>query len=159
MKYRFFAATELKSRAMLSATVHRGILRRKPSPPPPPKQRRCFSSVEYPPLEHQPQWSGLCNWRRSPLNRDRRWGTNGPIHEHNEIERAPPPPDFSSCSSLAEMGGIVLSTADPIAKAELSHIAYAKWRREGLPIGVSDAPLRPARPAKPQLVRFSCCFD
>lgn len=50
------------------------------------------------------------------------------------------------------MGGLVLSTADPLTKAKLSHFAYAKWRREGLPIGVSDAPSRPARPSKPQLV-------
>lgn len=149
--------------AMLSAAIHRAFIRRKPPlPPPPPKHRRCFCSVtpiDYPPLDYQPQWSGLQNWRRKPLNRDRCWGPNGAIHEHNEVEHAPPSSDFSSCSSLAEMGGIVLSTADPLSKAKLSHIAYAKWRREGLPIGVSDAPSRPARPAKPQLVRFLCCFD
>lgn len=57
---------------MLSATIHRGFLRRKPPLPPPPKHRRCFSSVEYPPIHHQPEWSGLNSWRRSPLNRDRR---------------------------------------------------------------------------------------
>ncbi|KAK6142639.1 hypothetical protein DH2020_022987 [Rehmannia glutinosa] len=50
------------------------------------------------------------------------------------------------------MGGVVLSTADPLTKAMLSHLAYSKWRQEGLPVGVSDAPSTPARPVKPQLV-------
>ncbi|KAH6764058.1 diiron containing four-helix bundle family ferritin protein [Perilla frutescens var. frutescens] len=140
---------------MLSAAIHRVIIHRKPPLPQPPKHRRCFcsvTSIHYPPLRHQPQWSGLHNWRRSPLNRDRHWGPNGPIHERNEIELAPSSPVFSSCSSLAEMGSLVLSTADPLAKAKLSHFAFAKWRREGLQIGVSEAPSRPARPDKPQLV-------
>lgn len=147
-----------KSRAMLSAAIHRVIIHRKPPLLPPPRYRRCFcsiASIDYPPLHHQPQWSGLHNWRRSPLNRDRQWGPHGPIREHDGVELSPPPPDFSSCSSLAEMGGIVLSTADPLTKAKLSHFAYSKWRREGFPVGVSDAPSRPARPVKPQLV---LCF-
>ncbi|KAL0320367.1 UNVERIFIED_CONTAM: putative protein HI [Sesamum radiatum] len=50
------------------------------------------------------------------------------------------------------MGAVVLSTADPLAKAELSHSAYTKWRQNGLPVGVSEAPSSPARPPKPQLV-------
>ncbi|KAL2457538.1 Protein of unknown function DUF455 [Forsythia ovata] len=50
------------------------------------------------------------------------------------------------------MGAVVLSTADPLTKSKLSHLAYAKWRREGLPIGVSQAPFKPARPLKPQMV-------
>ncbi|XP_057796239.1 uncharacterized protein LOC131012315 [Salvia miltiorrhiza] len=144
---------QLKSRAMLSAAVHRVIFRRKPAPP--PTHHRCFcslTSIDYPPLDHQPQWSGLHQWRRSPLNRDRHWGPNGPIQQLNEIEHALSSPDFSSCSSLAEIAGVVLSTPDPIAKANLSHAAYAKWRRQGFPIGVSNAPSRPARPAKPLLV-------
>lgn len=150
---------QLKSRAMLTAAIHRVVIRRIPPLPPPPRHRRCFcslTSIDYPPLQHQLQWSGLHNWRRSPLNRDREWGPNGPIHEHNEIEDTTSSPDFCSCSSLAEMAGVVLSTSDPLAKAKLSHAAYAKWRREGLPIGLSDPPSSPARPAKPQLVY---CFD
>lgn len=147
---------QLKSRAMLSTAIHRFSIHRKPPLPPPLKHCHCFSavtSIDYPPLHHHPQWSGLHHWRRSPLNRDRYWGPNGPIQELNEIELNPySPPVFSSCSSLAEMGGVVLSTADPLTKAKLSHLAYSKWRQEGLPIGVSDAPSRPARPAKPQLV-------
>lgn len=55
-------------------------------------------------------------------------------------------------SSLAEMGSLVLSTSDPLTKSKLSHLAYSRWRTEHLPIGDSQAPDRPARPAKPQLV-------
>lgn len=121
------------------------------------KQSRCFcspTSIHYPPLQHHPQWSGLHDWRRSPLNRDRYWGPSGPIQgETDEVElSSPSPPVLSSCSSLAEMGGVVLSSEDPLKKAELTHLVYKKWRHEGLPVGVCDAPSRPARPPKPQLV-------
>ncbi|KAL7104020.1 hypothetical protein ACP275_08G218000 [Erythranthe tilingii] len=125
---------------------------------PPLNQIRRFSSaasVEYPPIHHHPQWSGLDRWRRSPLNRDRCWGPNGPIEEKPcEIELRPTtsPPSFSSCSSLAEMGGVVLSSADPLTKAKLTHFAYTKWRLGDLPVGFSHPPSRPARPPKPQLV-------
>ena len=142
---KFVMLQPVKSTAMLSAA----IFRRKP-----PRYHQCFCSLAT--IDYQPQWSGLHNWRRSPLNRDRHWGPNGPILHDNEIEHASSSPDFTSCSSLAEMAALVLSTPDPLAKAKLSHAAYSKWRREGLPIGVSDAPSKPARPAKPQLV---CFFD
>lgn len=111
---------------------------------------------QYPPLDHQ--WSGLDNWRHGPLNRNRYWGPNGPIQDLNQtgtdagMGTDHPLVLLSSCSSLAEMGAVVLSTADPLTKSKLSHLAYDKWRREGLPIGVSQAPPRPARPLKPQLV-------
>ncbi|KAL1562773.1 hypothetical protein AAHA92_05314 [Salvia divinorum] len=150
---KFVILQQVKSRAMLSAAIHTGIFRRKP--PQTPRYHQCFCSlttIDYPPLHHQPQWSGLHNWRRSPLNRDRHWGPNGPAHQNNEIEHASSYPNFSSCSSLAEIAAVILSTPDPLAKAKLSHAAYVKWRREGLPIGVSDAPSTPSRPAKPQLV-------
>ncbi|KAI3465816.1 hypothetical protein Pfo_022479 [Paulownia fortunei] len=147
---------QLEFRAMLSTAIRKFSTHPTPPLPPSLKHRRRFSSassIDYPPLHHHPQWSGLHHWRRSPLNHDRYWGTNGPIQEPNEIKFSPPsPPVFSSCSSLAEMGGVVLSTADPLTKAKLSHLAYTKWRQEGLPVGVSDAPSRPARPPKPQLV-------
>ncbi|XP_075478241.1 uncharacterized protein LOC142519189 [Primulina tabacum] len=117
---------------------------------------RAFSSstsTEYPPLHGHPQWSGLHHWRRSPLNDHRYWGPNGPIQEPHETEIATHSfPSLNSCASLAEMGGVVLSTADPLIKAKLSHLAFAKWREKGLPVGVSDAPLAPARPTKPLLV-------
>ncbi|KZV52709.1 hypothetical protein F511_23172 [Dorcoceras hygrometricum] len=120
---------------------------------------RAFSSstsIEYPPLHNHSQWSGLHHWRRSLLNDYRYWGSNGPVQEPAETETGPH--SFStfsalnSCASLAEMGAMVLSTANPLVKAKLSHLAYAKWREKGLPVGVSDAPLAPARPVKPLLV-------
>ncbi|XP_021744947.1 uncharacterized protein LOC110710913 [Chenopodium quinoa] len=98
---------------------------------------------------HLHQWSGLQQWRESSINQDRAWGSSGP--------EPPLKPDqveipSGSGSSLAELGAMVLSTSDPIAKSQLSHFAYSKWRSEKLPIGVFDPPSRPARPCKPQLV-------
>ncbi|XVF14613.1 hypothetical protein REPUB_Repub09cG0076300 [Reevesia pubescens] len=94
-------------------------------------------------------WSGLQSWRESPLNEDRFWGPNGPqpfLHsQHNSSSEA-------SGSSLAELGALVLSTADPLTKSKLSHLAFSRWRKENLPIGVCQPPSRPARPPIPQLV-------
>ncbi|KAK4420913.1 putative protein HI [Sesamum alatum] len=135
---------QLKFRAMLSTAIHRFSTH--PMLPLRPPRRHCrrFSSVTsiyYPPLENHPQWSGLHHWRRSSLNNDRYWGPNGPIEKPSKIEfSSPSPPILSSCSSLAEMGAVVLATADPLTKAELSHVAYKKWRQNGLPVGVSEAP-------------------
>ncbi|KAL8510904.1 hypothetical protein ACS0TY_017645 [Phlomoides rotata] len=140
---------------MISTAINRFSIRCGPPLPPPTKLRSCFcsvTSINYPTPHHHPQWSGLDYWRRNPLNRDRYWGPNGPIQQQNEIDSNSPCSVFSSCTSLAEMGGVVLSTEDPLVKANLSHLAYTKWRKEGLPVGVSDAPSRPARPDKPQLV-------
>lgn len=103
-------------------------------------------------LNH-PQWSGLHSWRYGPLNHNRLWGPNGP---------QPPPPSsvepddapLEVGSSLAEMGAVVLNTADPLTKSKLSHLAYSRWRQENLAIGVCEPPLQPARPPKPQLVSF-----
>lgn len=102
---------------------------------------------------HYSPWSGFQNWRASPLNKNRLWGPNGP-------EPLPASP-FEDCegrmalaSSLAEMGALVLSTGDPLTKSKLSHLAYSRWRTEHLPIGDSQAPDRPARPNRPQLVSF-----
>ncbi|GER56507.1 2-nonaprenyl-3-methyl-6-methoxy-1,4-benzoquinol hydroxylase [Striga asiatica] len=123
------------------------------SPPQLKHHRGRFSAAStgsYPPLLNHRYWSGLPCWRRSPINKDRYWGPNGPIQEPSEVQVIPA--DIGSCSSLAEMGSVVISTADPLAKAKLSHLAYSKWRQEGLPVGVSDAPSSPARPPKPQLV-------
>ncbi|PKI42752.1 hypothetical protein CRG98_036880, partial [Punica granatum] len=98
-------------------------------------------------------WSGLESWRQSPLNENRSWGPNGP----EPLQRPTPPPVYpnrsavGAASSLAEMGALVLSTGDPIAKAELSHLAFSRWRNEKLPMGVFPAPGRPARPPKPEL--------
>ncbi|GMP54844.1 hypothetical protein CsSME_00019876 [Camellia sinensis var. sinensis] len=48
-------------------------------------------------------------------------------------------------SSLAEMGALVLNTADPLTKSKLSHMAYSLWRQQNLPIGVSQPPHRFAK--------------
>lgn len=95
------------------------------------------------------QWSGLERWRESPINQDRTWGPKGPKPplKLQQLDLA-----NGSCSSLAELGALVLSTSDPLAKSQLSHFAYSRFRSENLPIGISDPPARPARPAKPELV-------
>ncbi|KAK9152964.1 hypothetical protein Sjap_000444 [Stephania japonica] len=102
-------------------------------------------------------WRGLQSWRASPLNEDRRWGSNGP--EPLPSPQSPPYTEFeadddptASASSLSELGALVLSTSDPLAKSKLSHLAFSRWRRERLGIGVAKPPDRPARPSKPYLV-------
>lgn len=59
--------------------------------------------------------------------------------------------------SLAEMAVEVLTTADGRAKTALGRAHAARWfaaREDGtpLPIGRAEPPLRPARPAKPELL-------
>lgn len=108
---------------------------------------RCFSSS--PSSSKISLWSGLQSWRESPLNEDRKWGLNGPEPEPETQTHDTP---FGKASSLAELGSVVLSTSDPLAKSQLSHMAYSIWRRHNLPVGQSKPPTRPARPDKPQLV-------
>lgn len=60
-------------------------------------------------------------------------------------------------TTLAEMAVDVLSTADGLAKATRASEHAARWfaaRTEGapLPIGTAQPPLRPARPARPELL-------
>ncbi|CAL0322575.1 unnamed protein product [Lupinus luteus] len=93
-------------------------------------------------------WSGLQSWRETPLNHDRKWGPHGPQPEPTTHSDTP----FGKASTLAELGSIVLSTSDPLAKANLSHLAYSTWRRHNLPVGETKPPSRPARPDKPLLV-------
>lgn len=106
-------------------------------------------------------WPGLYSWRDSSLNENRKWGTNGP--EPKPVPEFSDSP-FGQASSLAELGSIVLSTSDPLAKSHLSHLAYSLWRCHNLPLGVSKPPSRPARPDKPLLVRsffrpLHVCFN
>ncbi|XP_023530441.1 uncharacterized protein LOC111793010 [Cucurbita pepo subsp. pepo] len=105
------------------------------------------SSLEYTP------WSGLKAWRQSPINENRFWGSNGP---EALVESSSNGFLFDSriesASSLAELGALVLSTSDPLIKSRLSHLAYSRWSLEDLPIGVFEAPRRPARPPQPKLV-------
>lgn len=104
----------------------------------------CFSSVQY------PQWSGLEKWRDSSINQDRLWGQKGPqtLLEHSNLI------ELDALSSLAEMGALVLSTPDPLQKSKLSHLAFSKWKQNGLSVGVCQPPVGPSRPPKPQLVSF-----
>ncbi|KAB1212408.1 hypothetical protein CJ030_MR5G023950 [Morella rubra] len=125
------------------------------------KPQSCASSLSSSPsysslpLQYPP-WEGLQAWRESPLNEDRIWGPNGPA----PLVRQPPTSAVDSCdapigsaTSLAELGALVLSTSDPLTKSRLSHLAYSRWCRENLPLGVvSDPPSRPVRPPKPELV-------
>lgn len=134
----------LKFKSMLSPSF---------SSPLPPLNFKPCSSLQYSP------WSGLQAWRESPLNENRIWGPNGP---QSLVLQSPSSAvdncdsSIGSASSLAELGSLVLSTSDPLTKSKLSHLAYSRWRRENLPLGlVSDPPSRPARPLKPKLVRFS----
>jgi len=99
-------------------------------------------------------WRGLDEWRESHLNENRKWGEHGP--EPQPLSRDSTP--LGQASSVAELGSIVLSTSDPLAKSQLSHMAYSMWRRHNLPLGISIAPSRPARPPFPQLVPFSITF-
>lgn len=101
-------------------------------------------------LQHSP-WSGLETWRKSPLNENRFWGPKGP---QTQPSWADTPINLSSASSLAELGALVLSTSDPLAKCNLSHLAYSRWRQHSLPLGACEPPSSPARPLKPQLVSF-----
>ena len=99
-------------------------------------------------------WRGLDEWRESHLNENRKWGENGP--EPQPLFRDST--QLGQASSLAELGSIVLSTSDPLAKSQLSHMAYSMWRRHNLPLGISIPPSLPARPPNPQLVSFSITF-
>lgn len=96
----------------------------------------------------QCQWPGLQSWRESSINDDRSWGSNGPEPFRAQHDEDP----TAHLSSLAEWGTLVLSTSDPLTKSKLSHLAYSRWRRHNLPVGVSQPPDRPARPSKPNLV-------
>jgi hypothetical protein len=53
------------------------------------------------------------------------------------------------------MGALVLSTADPLAKARLTHAAFSRLVA-GLPVGMAEAPDHPARPDKPIVVDMLC---
>ncbi|CAL5391497.1 unnamed protein product [Camellia sinensis] len=117
-------------------------------------KKKLFSSSSSSSCLKHPQWSGLQNWRENPINHNRFWGPSGPqslaLSGFDEVDDGP----MALSSSLAEMGALVLNTADPLTKSKLSHMAYSLWRRQNLPIGVSQPPHRPARSPKPQLNCF-----
>lgn len=104
------------------------------------------------------EWQGLPGWRKSRVNENRRWGVKGPeeaaelplstAHHKKSYEND----NENTCSSLAEWGALVLSTADPVHKACLSHYAYKQWCNGKIPIGAIEPPEKPSRPDKPELV-------
>ncbi|XP_010915602.1 uncharacterized protein [Elaeis guineensis] len=110
--------------------------------------RRAFYSFSPDPTPRL--WSGLQSWREAPTNECRTWGPDGPCQPTDRalLDDAP----TASAASLAECAALVLSTPDPLAKSRLSHLAYSRWRRHGLPVGVVRPPDRPARPDRPILV-------
>ncbi|CAO2181373.1 unnamed protein product [Urochloa humidicola] len=113
-----------------------------------PAPRRLLSTAAASPLP----WPGLHAWRRAPPSDLRTWGPNGPsASDADEAAGTAPEADASAGSSLAEMGALVLSTADPLTKARLTHAAFSRWAA-GLPVGQATAPDHPARPAKPPVV-------
>jgi uncharacterized ferritin-like protein (DUF455 family) len=57
--------------------------------------------------------------------------------------------------SLAAVAVEILTTAEPIAKARLSHAAAARWRSGRMAIGAATPPERPGRPERPLLVPAS----
>lgn len=102
-------------------------------------------------------WSGLENWRKSPVNDRRLWGPNGPVLPSSDSISDDFSGLVSSATSLADLGALVLSTSDPLSKSHISHLAFSRWRNENsnLPVGsISNLPSSPARPPKPELVRF-----
>ncbi|KAF8086340.1 hypothetical protein N665_0629s0047 [Sinapis alba] len=110
------------------------------------------SSTSSPTQEHK-RWSGLDNWRNSPINDLRLWGPNGPLLPSSDSISSSFHGLVSAASSLADLGALVLSTSDPLSKSHISHLAFSRWRRETLPVGsISHLPSSPARPPKPLLV-------
>ncbi|CAA7026446.1 unnamed protein product [Microthlaspi erraticum] len=98
-------------------------------------------------------WSGLEDWRKSPVNDLRLWGPTGPLLPSSDSISAGFHGLVSAASSLADLGALVLSTSDPLSKSHISHLAFSRWRRENLPVGsISHLPSSPARPPKPLLV-------
>ncbi|MCO5582653.1 hypothetical protein L7F22_036551 [Adiantum nelumboides] len=105
------------------------------------------------------EWEGLQAWRLSSVDERRVWGPKNTSKE-------PPPIVTSSLvhigdsnaslnskypSCLAEWGALVLNTSDPLLKASITHHAFRLWSNHQLPLGVANAPNRPARPEKPPL--------
>ncbi|CAM6037658.1 unnamed protein product [Sphagnum compactum] len=112
---------------------------------------RFCSSVAVHAFSDAQEWTGLQAWRTGSLNEFRSWGPEGPMVDNLEMVRERNL-DGKGASSLAEWGALVLGTPNPVDKAFLTHHAFRLWVDGSLPLGVSQAPDSPARPAKPELV-------
>ncbi|WZZ11546.1 hypothetical protein YC2023_097467 [Brassica napus] len=121
-----------------------------------PRSLTICSSLSSSPTPQHKLWSGLDNWRNSPINDLRLWGPNGPLLPSSSSTSSTFHGLVSAASSLADLGALVLSTSDPLSKSHISHLAFSRWRRENnLPVGsISNLPSSPSRPPKPLLVLF-----
>ncbi len=99
-------------------------------------------------------WPGLSNYRTLPVDKGRLWGDQGPQEGGPScIEWMGDGAATVQPATLAQWGARVLNTADPVAKAVLTHRAWTLWNEGGtMELGTSEAPARPARPATPPLV-------
>lgn len=111
-------------------------------------------------------WPGLSAWRNAPVDEGTWWREREPsylgISPESESPQATEYVDkrravakdieAMSFSSLAEYGQQVLHTSCPVTKACLSHKAWREFSESNFPIGKSQAPDIPSRPAKPELV-------
>lgn len=107
------------------------------------------------------EWQGLQTWRLSPVEERRFWGSKNASKEPpNSVTSFPLEVEYlnsvsrtrNTPSCLAEWGALVLNTPDPLLKASLTHHAFRLWSNQQLPLGIANAPDRPARPEKPPLV-------
>lgn len=80
-----------------------------------------------------------------------------PLH-WDKLQRLQNSVTRGGASSLAEWGALVLGTADPVEKAVFTHHAYLLWSNGEIPLGVAQPPESPARPEKPELVRYFLHF-
>ena len=84
----------------------------------------------------QHQWPGLHEWRASNVDVRRVWGSKGPAAPPlSAAAAAPPNSEAPLPASLAACGRAVLLTADPLAKAELTHRAWRAYKEGALAIG------------------------
>ena len=103
------------------------------------------------PLQRYDSWAGLQEWRASPVDDRLVWGAKDATAAAAASAARPPPP-LPLPPSLAECGRAVLLTAEPLAKAALTHAAWHAYTAGALPLGAALAPAMPARPAAPALV-------
>jgi uncharacterized ferritin-like protein (DUF455 family) len=120
-------------------------------------------------------WRGLDTWRREAHDRSKQncavWSSSLGACSFSEASKAEQnvymelrkdaleQVSMVSCGSLAEYGRRVLSSADPLVKAELTHKAWREFTSGAVGVHMDSAgdeekhlPSTPARPEKPSLV-------
>ncbi|KAK1267899.1 hypothetical protein QJS04_geneDACA008227 [Acorus gramineus] len=117
----------------------------RPTKPPSPPSIRSLS------------FTALHSWRSTPINPNRFWGPKGPQPPTTTTTTPslPPPTTTPLPSSLSDWASLILSTADPLSKSSLTHLAFSSYLHHPLPISTttpSPPPHRPARPQSPSLV-------